>query len=400
MRPDFLAEVAKGQLGLNAGLPNCFDRFNKFLFGTHKRTYYAVGGLPGSGKSGFVDDNFVLSPYFKTKDKGLPTKHYHWHYYSFEVDYLSKRAKWTAYRLYQKYNVLCDSNFLLGKGVIRDLNGKVISSPQNISYHPGLEAKIKDVTDEIDELFDHITFIDDSMNPTGIFREIMAWANSHGTFHYENYDIIEDYTKPHVVKTGSRISGYTLHNPDDINIIIADHVALAKRERNYSLKDNIDKLSEYFIFLRNKCDYITVPVVQFNKGLTAIDRQKFKRELLLPSLEDFKDTGNIGQDCNVALGLFNPFKMDFEDHLGYPIMPNLGSRTRPAFEDKFRAINIMKNRDGEEWRHIGMQYLGGLGKYTELPLPELFDLGTQKVENYINIKPINSTQYATNTSTN
>ena len=382
MRPDFLAEIERGQQGLNAGLPNCFDRFNKYLFGTQRRTYYAIGGLPGSGKSAFVDDNFVLSPYFELKDKGLPTSHLHWHDYSFELDYLSKRTRWTAYRLFQKFGILSDSNFLLGKGIAK---GAPIGK-QHIAYHKDLDAKIKYVSQEIDDLFTHITFIDDSMNPTGIFRELMSHAKKHGTFHYEEYDII-DHENPGRTEKGQRIVGYTPNNPDDVNIVIVDHMALAKRERNYSQKENIDKLSEYFIFMRNKCGYIPIAVVQFNKALTAIERVKFKRELLLPTLEDFKDTGNIGQDCNTAFGLFNPFKMDFEDHLGYPIAA-LGKRD--AFEDRFRAINIMKNRDGEEWRHVGMHYLGGLGRLRELPPADMFSGGIVQVNKFTGLKPINS----------
>ena len=394
MRPDFLDEIIKGQQGHNVGLPNCFDKFNKYLFGTQKRTYYARGGLPGSGKSAFTDDNYVLSPYFKLKDKGLPTKHLHWHYYSFEMDYIAKRARWTAYRLYQKYGILCDSNFLLGKGAEK---GKITSN--HIAYFPNMMLKVKIVIQEIDELFDHITFVDDAMNPTGILSEVMSWAASHGTFKYESYDIIKDYTKPNEKTVGKRIIGYDLHNPEDVNMIIVDHMALAKRERNYSQKENIDKLSEYFIFLRNKCGYIPVAVVQFNKALTGIERIKFKKELLLPTLEDFKDTGNIGQDCNTAFGMFNPFKMDFEDHLGYPILPRGRGGSRDAFEDRFRSINIMKNRDGEEWRHMGMFYLGGLGMMRELPMPDLFSAGLTNVSSYMSIKPINIIQNGTNTNT-
>lgn len=382
MKVDFLEEVRRGQKGMNEGLPNAFSRFNQYIYGTQRRTYYAVGGLSGSGKTGFTDDNFVLSPFFHLKDKGLSTKHLHWHYYSFEVDYLSKRAKWTAYRLYQKYGILMDSNYILSKGKNR------VSAE--------MYKKIVDVSIEIDELFDHISFVDEAQNPTGIFMEIMAYASARGTFHYEEYDIIKDYSSSTAPEKGKRITGYTPDNPDEVNMIITDHMALAKRERHYSLKENIDKLSEYYIHFRNRCGYIPIAVVQFNRALTSIERIKFKKELLLPTLEDFKDTSNIGQDCNTAFGMFNPFKMDFEDHLGYPILPNSIQGTRVAFEDRFRSVNIMKNRDGEEWRHMGMFYLGGLGMMRELPMPDLFASGIKSVSSYMSIKSINSTQYVTN----
>lgn len=372
MRPDFMEVVRDGQAGLNEGLPNVFNRFNKFLYGTQKRTYYAVGGLAGSGKSAFVDDNFVLSPYFYLLDNQKSTKHLHWHYYSFELDYISKRARWTAYRIYQKLGILCDSNYILSKGKNR-VSGDMYQ-------------KIAAVADEIDVLFDHMTFVEDPMNPTGIFHELMSYAETKGKFHTESYNYKENGT----IKTAQRYSGYTPNSKEDTTIIIIDHVALTKPELNYNLKQLIDKLSQYLIWFRNKCGHIPVAVVQFNRGLTAIERIKFKKEMLLPTLEDFKDTGNIGQDCNVALGMFNPFKMDFQDHLGYPILPYVGSNRREAFEDKFRAINIMKNRDGDEWRHIGMHYLGGPGMLRELPQAGAFTAGLDQISKYTNLNYLTS----------
>jgi len=351
---EFLKYVDRGRLGLNEGLHNCFNTFNTYLYNTQKGTYYAIGGMPGSGKSAFTDDNFILSPYFfyKTRDGKVNVK---WFYYSFEISYMAKRAKWTAYKLYNDYGLDLDSSYILSKGKNRISNE--------------IYQKVVEVDQYMDELFDHIVFIQDSENPTGIRNTLSKYAEQNGTIHYE----------PYVSSDGStqrRRTGYTPNNPDQYVEVIIDHVGLTKKERGFDTKQNIDKLSEYLIEMRNMYNYTVIPVCQFNKGLSGIERLKLAHSGkldLAPILEDFKDTGNIGQDCNIALGVFNPVKYDLQDYAGYDItkMPS-----------SFRTIHLMKNRDGQEYVVKAMHFAGGMGKYRELPEPASFQLGLRDYSDY------------------
>jgi hypothetical protein len=351
----FLEYVDRGRLGGNEGLYNCFESFNDYLYNTQRGTYYAVGGMPGAGKSAFVDDNFILSPYFfyKKRDGVVKAK---WFYYSFEISYMAKRAKWTAYKLFNDYGLVVDSSNILSKGTKNRISDEVYK-------------KVVEVDQYMDELFDHITFVQDPENPTGIRNTVNKYAEQHGTIHYENY--IHPDGSP-----GKRRSGYTPNNPDEYVIIIVDHVGLTKKERGYDTKQNIDKLSEYMIELRNMFNYTPVMVCQFNKGLSGIERLKLAHSGkldLAPILEDFKDTGNLGQDCNVALGVFNPVKYDLQDYAGYDItkMPS-----------SFRSIHLMKNRDGMEYLVKAMHFAGGRGKLKELPRAELFKMGMETYNDY------------------
>jgi hypothetical protein len=352
----FLDHVNDGRLGLNEGLPNCFDKFNTILNNTQRATYYAIGGLPGAGKTTFTDANFVLSPYFYLLLNHLPIN-VDWHYYSFEVSLIAKRAKWTAYLLNQMFGLNVDSSYILSKGKNR-ISDEVYE-------------KVVSVDQEMDKLFDKIHFVQDLENPTGINKDIFKYAQANGTLHKEKYagaDGIE----------AERIESYEAKDPSKYVPIIIDHVALAKRERGYDTKQNIDKLSEYMIGWRNLFNYTPIPICQFNKGITNIERRKFDKNELSPTLEDFKDTGNIGQDCNVALGVFNPIKYNIEEYLGYDItqMPN-----------SFRSIHIMKNRDGQEYYSQAMYFRGDVGRLTELPSANMFQAGLVEYKDYQIPKP-------------
>ena len=342
--------------GANQGLPNCFNRFNDYLCGTQKGTYYAIGGLPGTGKTALTDSNFVIAPYtILTKQNKLINVD--WHYYSFEVSKAAKRAKWTANKLYHEYGIVTDSNEILSKGKNR-------ASQE-------LYDKVVEVDQFMEDLFDRIHFVDEPQGPNQIYFELLAHAEKNGKFKYETYTDAAGVTQ-------TRKCGYVHNNVDKYNIVIVDHVGLLKRDKDggktLSKKDNIDKLSSMMIYFRNLCEYTPVMISQFNRSLTAIERQKFKAADLAPTLEDFKDTGSIPEDCNVALGTFNPGSLDFKAYGGYDLT-KLG--------DNFRAVNIMKNRDGISDKAIGMQFIGQIGGYSELPLAVDFELGIDDYSNYV-----------------
>ena len=353
----FLDEVSDGMQGKNAGLTNCFNRFNHYLCNTQKKTYYAIGGLPGTGKTSLADENFVLAPFMghkieKVKDPNAKLN-VEWIYYSFEISKNAKIAKWVSNFIYRMDGTIADPNLILSRGKNR---------------LPGdLYTKVRKVYPIIEELLDNIKFVDEPQTPGQMYWDMLRHAEANGTFQYEHY------TDENSIQQKRKI-GYTANDPDKYTIIVIDHVGLVKREKGLTKKDNIDKLSSMLVYFRNICQYTPVVISQFNRALSSVDRQKFKNADLAPSLEDFKDTGSIGEDCNVGLGIFNPYKFDMKTYLGYDISQLKGN---------FRAVNIMKNRDGQDWKNIGMQFIGGSGYYTELPRADQFAAGTVQYQNYI-----------------
>jgi hypothetical protein len=309
-----------------------------------------------SGKSAFVDDNFVLSPYLYYKNQGLPLN-VKWFYYSFEISEEAKRAKWTAYKIWNDHRVLIDPAILMGK------DEKIKLTTQQHDLVKSVDASIEEL------MYDYMDFIQDPLNPTGILHDVEKYMLTKGKLEKEEYTK-EDGTK------GYRVVRYVADDPDHHVIVIVDHVALTKEERGYNTKQTIDKLSEYMRYLRNIYKITPVLVCQFNKGLSGVERQKLAKsnhQDLEPILEDFKDTGNIGQDCNVAVGLFNPAKYNIQTYADYDITQMPGS---------FRSAHLMKNRDGQEYFVAGMHFSGGIGRLRELPAADLFAAGIMDYKNY------------------
>ena len=221
---NFLEYVQKGREGKNKGLVNSFDVFNEYLNNTQKGTYYAVGGSPAAGKTGFADDNFILTPYdhyYNEVKKNGGKISIRWFYYSFEISYMAKRAKWTAYKLFNEFELKVDSAAILSKG-------KNHCSDE-------LYTKVVAVDQYMDELFDHICFVQDGENPTGIRNTILKYANANGKVLTEKYVTTDGIA-------GERRVGYQANNLEEHVLILLDHVALCKKERGYDTKQNIDKI--------------------------------------------------------------------------------------------------------------------------------------------------------------
>jgi len=141
--------------------------------------------------------------------------------------------------------------------------------------------------------------------------------------------------------------------------LILDHVGLLKRERGFTKKDNIDKMSEYFVFLRNMCKFTIVVASQFNRDLGKVDRLKFSGEDLQPTREDFKDTGNLAEDASMLIAMFNPtLYTHIKKHLSYDLT-KLGK--------SYRSLHILDSRNTESNVNLGIMLMGENGFISELP---------------------------------
>ena len=331
-------KINRGQLGLNKGLPMGFDRLVQFIPGIQQGTYYLIGGETGSGKTAFTDDAFLYNPYdwYKNSDTGIKLKVFYW---SLEIDKEIKMTKAICRRLLLQYGLVTDINYVLSRGKNR------------ISQE--IYDAVCTTKDHFYEMEDILTIIDESINPTGINKFMLDYARANGKI-----------TKKEVFNGQKNIEifdKYDPHNPNEYVILVIDHISLMKRERCMNVKENIDKMTEYLIPLRNNFNYIPVVVQQLNRSNTSADR--FKMDMIEPKLSDFKDTGNTQQDANVIMTLFSPRRHEVQDFRGYDIT---------KLKDRFRSVSILKNRDGEADVRIGLQFVGEVGYFRELPKASVF----------------------------
>lgn len=332
---DLKEHIANGLAGYHTGLKNGHTGINNYIYGTQRATYTLYGGQSGAAKTTVVDFE-LLETLKDAEEQQIPLDVF---YYSYEIPEIRKKRNWMSNHIFKKYGRVIKPAKIAGLG-----DNRMSLAEQEI-----VDAEL----DYIEGLFNTINFRFEPTNPTGIFKELLDYAEAHGTFHHENY----------IDENGEgkrRIIGYTASDPKAMVIIVIDHLALCKRERKFNLKDNIDKLSEYFIWFRNICGYSIKAIQQFNQGLNSVDRMKFKGADLSPMQNDFKDTTNPYTDADVVVGMMNPYKMDFQEYLGFNLT-KLGNR--------FRLYKIIKNRDGDENVFFGLYFNPLAGYFEELPNP-------------------------------
>lgn len=88
------------------------------------------------------------------------------------------------------------------------------------------------------------------------------YLSSKGDFTYVEYTDAEGNSK-------RKIDKFTASNPEAYNIIVLDHLLLLKKERGFSDKEVIDKMSEYMVELRNMFNVSGIFISQFNDGLIS-----------------------------------------------------------------------------------------------------------------------------------
>ena len=218
---------------------------------------------------------------------------------------------------------------------------------------------VKNTIPDLEKLWSKINWIWESANPTGIYKSAWQHMSNRGTFKYSEY-------KDENGEDKKRIEGFELHNKNEYNVIVGDHLALLHLERGFTLKENLDKISEYSVKLRNLFGMTIIWLQQFNDGLSSIERIKFKGVDISPQQTDFKDSRNPYTDADVVLGIMNAYKLDMESCLGYNI--NIKGAKYNLLE-RFRLLKIIKNRLSRDGMSLGLLFIPEAGNFEELPYP-------------------------------
>lgn len=342
---DFLSRIKEGLEGKYKGLDNGLGRINKYIFGLQRSVYMLFGGLSGAAKTTLVDF-MLLNAIDDAISKNINVNVF---YYSLEIDEVTKKANWLSNFIYKKYNIIIPPEKIKGLGEFR-LNEDELQI---------VESELP----ELEKIWSKINWIWESTNPTGIYMNIWRFMESKGKF------IKEPYIDEHGNKK-ERIVKYINNDPDEYNILVVDHIALLSLERSFTLKDNIDKFSEYCVRLRNLFGLTIIAVQQFNQSLNSVDRMRFKGVDVSPQQSDFKDSSNPYQDCDIALGIMNAYKMDLDSYLGYNIRDYVYPQQGFLLRERFRSLKIIKNRLSRDNISIGLLFTAEAGTFEELPTPE------------------------------
>lgn len=335
-------------------IPSPFKRFKKDFIGIEQSQYVVITAPTKGAKSQFANFMYVFTPILYAYNN--PNK--------LDIKIIYFTLEESKDRIVQRF-----MSFLL----YHFSNGKIRVSPSELRSTDNdapLSEEIIKILEEgpynkiLDFFEEHVEFISDDCNPTGMFKFCKNYAESQGK-------VIKRKVK-YGIEEVEKFDKYIPNNPKLYKIIITDHVSLIDKERGFTDKQTIDKWSEYETkYLRNRYGFTCVDIQQQSFEGEGLEAQKMgKIEGSISSLGDSKYTA---RNANLVLGLFSPFKFELPSYKSYNII---------KLRNNIRFLKVYINRDGGMGGVCPLFFDGATCFFKELPRPEQTE-ALEKVYKYL-----------------
>lgn len=340
--------------GINS-IPSPFIRFQNDFIGIEQGKYYCITSSTKGAKTQFTSYMFLYTPilYAYEHPDQLRLKIF---YYPLEESKESIVARFMSFLLFIK------SGIRIAPIDLRSTNNSKILDSSIIELLESKEYK------DILKFFEDTVIFSDSANPSGVWFECRKYALEHGHIVTRKQKIKGQLGETQEVDT---FDYYVPDDPDEYRIIMYDHVSLINTENGMTLKQSIDKLSEYCVILRNKYNF--TPVIIQQQAFAGESLEAFKEKKLRPTIANLSDSKYCSRDANVVLGLFSPAKHDLREYMGYDIT---------KLKDSVRFLEVIVNRDGCMGGLVALYFDGAVCYFKELPRPDNRD-ELEKVYEYI-----------------
>lgn len=335
------------------GLP----RFESYLPGIMQKRYYIVTASSGVSKSQFTNAMFVYNVYdFIKANPGIKAKIFYW---SLEIDAETMILQGISRKLFLDYGIIADTTKLLSYGSNR--------------CSTELLEKIKLSRNYFEELEDILEIHQDGINPFGIRKRLIDYANSNGKVELKDMPFTLDNGTIEMRKV---FDYYTPTNPNEYVISITDHLALLSLEKDFSgskdIKGTIEKHSNNGVELRNKYGYVIVDIQQ--QSAEKESNESFKLNKLEPSAQGLGESKLVARQSDVIFGLFSPARHELATYRKYDIT---------KLKDNYRFLQIVKNRHGIANVSTHLYFNGAVNYFAEMPRVE--DLPTNFYSDLHNI---------------
>lgn len=339
---DFKEHFDAGQKGEHKWVPLSQSKLNSNVV-VGKSMYYLFGGIPGSGKTAFVDDVFVLDIYENWRsNKFKSTVNPYWIYRSMERARYLKIAKWICARLYKVHGILMDVPTIMNyANKERDVTIK----------ERELIASCEDYFEEMEE---RVHIFSGSATPQEVWKDANDFMQDKGKI---------TYRKINMGKTEKTIvDRFVYSNPADMIFHITDHIGKVKKPKGMNPKETLDLHSENMGELRDLYSMFIIDISQFNREVYDTMRNLKTDIDVMPN--DFKGTGDVYENADVVIGLMNPFKLNSFQHMNY----NISAFVDKFGKNRFRSLKIIKNSYGVDKIKLSVCHLTQ-GKSLELLVP-------------------------------
>lgn len=345
-------------------IPSPFKRFSHDFLGVEQGKYYLLTGGTKSAKTQFGSYLFLYNSLFYAymHPDQMRLKIF---YYNLEESKEDIIKRFMCHILYRFSNKKCEISPI---DLASTTKTRVVSEDVLALFETEKYQKLLD-------FFEKTIEFEDDTNPTGIFKTCLKYMNEHGTTHKTKKTITDEFGDE---KDYEIFDYYAPNDPDEYDIVFIDHVSLISPESGMTLKQSIDKLSEYLVLLRNR--YRMTPVVIQQQSLDQESLGAYKASRMEPTLATTSDSRYLGRDCNIALGIFSPYRFGIKMYAGYDIA---------TLQDHVRFLNVIINRGGSPGGTIGLLFNGAVNYFEELPHPSKEKFQLEAIYNTQKTKDIN-----------
>ena len=326
-------------------IPSPFARFRNDFPGIEQGKYYLLSAATKVGKTQLMNYLFLYNSVLYAYNN--PDKiHLKILYYNLEE---------TQDAIILRF--MCHLLYVLSHKAIR----KTPNDLKSVREDKVIDSETLDLfeTDEYKNILDFfektVSFYDDK-NPFGIFKQAKVYAENNGVTYRRKLDIRDK--DGNVVEGKEVFDYYKPYDEKEYVMVIVDHISLISPDGKQDLREGIVCLSNYMIQLRNRYRYIPVMVQQ--QGTETTDLEAFKNKKIRPTVAGLSDSKYTAKDCNVMLGLCNPYAYEMQSYCGYDLTKLKGNA---------RFLEVVINRDGESNGMIGLYFDGAVNYYEELPSP-------------------------------
>lgn len=327
-------------------IPSPFTRFREDYLGVEQGRYYLISAGPKSGKTQFANYTFVYSPliYAYLHPGKIKLRIF---YYPLEETKEEIIMRFMCFLLYE----LSSKEIRISPMDLKSSNEKKIL-PESI-----LTTLNSEQYTEILDFFEECVIFKESTNPTGVWKDMLDYASKNGEVHYKEIDIVDKLTGE--ITKRKAFDYYKPEDPKEYVIILVDHISLISLERGMSLRESINKLSEYMVILKNKYNYSPVLIQQQSSETMSLDA--YKSNKIKPTVNGLGDSKYTARDCSIFLGITNPYAHELPEYYKYDIT---------KLKNHFRLLEVVINRFGNSTGTIGLYFDGAVNYFAELPRPD------------------------------
>jgi hypothetical protein len=371
--------IDDGRAGNTLWIPIGFPKIGEHV-GIIPKTYTLLGGNSGTGKTSYCDLSYVLNPYQWIQENGEDKDvKFTVLYKSMERPKEYKIAKWICMKLWQDHQIMCDVPTLFRWGEHRS------RIPDDVY------ALITGYRKYFEKMEDTVIINDGPENPTGIYRWMVNKIMDNGTYVTSDDKVIKIYRQGkspfkgdcetirfgtaktieitiygEKVQVHKMFAKFFLIDKRHVYLCAIDHMGKCTHEQGLDDRGTLNKMTEYASGkLRDVFGASIVAVSQFNRA-TSDSQRRFSKEVEMAPMEtDFKGSGNMFNDSDAAIALFNPWRYGMVKYLDYEV----DSFVNAKGYNRFRSLHVLKNSYGVDDVAYGLHFLGEIGGFAELPAP-------------------------------